>query len=196
MNLKAIPNLPTQLRHSRVSTGTCKDKWLVKNQLFLKNHVARAEITGVRNDKNFESETLFQSNFLSHEALVTLVLLSLVWFLSYVNKTRWCLRASRSRNFLFKLLVFFNVVQASIFEKLLTPCYLGWCCPVRGELLKQRNLRAKLGRLTLSSSVYNIWRNINELRHRSASKSEEWLLKNIFWEVRSKILDKGWFHRN
>jgi hypothetical protein len=39
--------------------------------------------------------------------------------------------------------------------------------------------------LTLSSSVYNIWRNINELRHGSTSKSERETLEKYF--LRSQI---------
>jgi hypothetical protein len=35
--------------------------------------------------------------------------------------------------------------------------------------------------------VYNIWRTRNEIRHDGVPKTEEQLLKHIFWEIKSRV---------
>lgn len=56
---------------------------------------------------------------------------------------------------------------------------------------KKKSLHANICRLVLSSTIYNIWRNRNEIKHGSHTKTEEQILQRIFWEVRSKVLGKG-----
>ncbi|GLT71182.1 hypothetical protein SLA2020_432160 [Shorea laevis] len=58
---------------------------------------------------------------------------------------------------------------------------------------KRKALPDALCRLVLSSTVYNLWRARNEIKHCGQPKTEEQLLKAIVWEVRSRILGKGKF---
>ncbi|XP_062143702.1 uncharacterized protein LOC133851346 isoform X1 [Alnus glutinosa] len=51
-------------------------------------------------------------------------------------------------------------------------------------------------KLVLSSTVYGIWRARNETKYHGKPKTEEQILKIIFWEVRSRISGKGKFKKN
>lgn len=48
---------------------------------------------------------------------------------------------------------------------------------------KKKALLDTLCRLVLSSSIYNLWRARNEIKHSDHPKIEEQILKAIFWEV-------------
>jgi hypothetical protein len=61
---------------------------------------------------------------------------------------------------------------------------------------KKKTLRDTLCRLALSSTVYNLWRARNEIKHSGQPKTEEQLLKIILWEVRSRIVGRGKFLLN
>jgi hypothetical protein len=61
---------------------------------------------------------------------------------------------------------------------------------------KHKTLSAFLCRLVLSSTVYNLWRARNEIKHHGQPKTEEQILKSVFWEVRSRILGRGKFKSN
>jgi hypothetical protein len=61
---------------------------------------------------------------------------------------------------------------------------------------KSKGLLDVLCRLVLSSTVYHIWRARNEIKHGGQPKTEEQILKVIFWEVRSRILGKGRFKKS
>jgi hypothetical protein len=56
-----------------------------------------------------------------------------------------------------------------------------------------KNLLAVLCKLILSYVVYNLWQARNELRFQGRPKTEEQILKRIFWEIRSRISEKGRF---
>jgi hypothetical protein len=53
-----------------------------------------------------------------------------------------------------------------------------------------------LSRLVLSSTIYNLWRARNELKHKGQLKTKEHILKVIIWEVRSRISGKGEFKKS
>jgi hypothetical protein len=59
-----------------------------------------------------------------------------------------------------------------------------------------KKLSSVLCRLVLSSSVYNVWRARNEIKHNGRPKTEERILGSIFWEVRTRISAKGNFKKN
>jgi hypothetical protein len=61
---------------------------------------------------------------------------------------------------------------------------------------KSKALEGVLCRLILSSTVYGIWRARNEIRHNGHPRTEEQILKAIFWEVRYRISGKGRFKKN
>jgi hypothetical protein len=61
---------------------------------------------------------------------------------------------------------------------------------------KGNSLHATLCKLVFSSLVYNLWslwNSMNEIKHNRHPKTGEQLLKVIFWEVRSKILENEKF---
>jgi hypothetical protein len=58
---------------------------------------------------------------------------------------------------------------------------------------KTKRLRGVLCRLALSSVVYHLWKARNEIRHQGRPKTEEQLLRLIYWEIRSRISGKGRF---
>lgn len=61
-----------------------------------------------------------------------------------------------------------------------------WCAAnVQG-----RSLKTNLCRLCLGATVYHLWRHRNDLLHGNTPRSEEGLVAQIRWEVRSKILAK------
>jgi hypothetical protein len=49
--------------------------------------------------------------------------------------------------------------------------------------------------LVLSSAVYVLWRARNEVKHAGHPRTEEQILKHIFWEVRSRVAGKGNFKK-
>jgi hypothetical protein len=55
---------------------------------------------------------------------------------------------------------------------------------------KKNTMAGVLCRLLLSSVVYNIWRDKNAIEYQNAPKTEEQILKQIFREVRSRILEE------
>jgi hypothetical protein len=61
---------------------------------------------------------------------------------------------------------------------------------------KSKSMMGVLCRLVLSSTVYGIWRARNETKYHGKPKTEEQILKIIFWEVRSRISGKGKFKKN
>lgn len=61
------------------------------------------------------------------------------------------------------------------------------------KMLQGKNLEACLCRLWLGAVIYHLWRNRNDLQHGNAPKSEEAIVANIKWEVRSKVLTTGKF---
>jgi len=61
---------------------------------------------------------------------------------------------------------------------------------------KKKTMAGVLCRLVLSSIVYNIWRAKNAINFQNAPKTEEQILKQIFWEVRSRISGRGKFKKN
>jgi hypothetical protein len=58
---------------------------------------------------------------------------------------------------------------------------------------KKKTMLGVLCRLVFGSTVYSIWRARNEIRFHGHPKSEEQILKLIFWEVRTRITCKGKF---
>jgi hypothetical protein len=61
---------------------------------------------------------------------------------------------------------------------------------------KAKSMLGVLRRLVLSASVYKIWRAQNDIRHGGQPKTEEQILKFIFWEVRFRVSGKGKFKKN
>jgi hypothetical protein len=58
---------------------------------------------------------------------------------------------------------------------------------------KTKTLLGAICRLILSSVVYSLWMARNEIKFGSHPKTEEQILKQIFWEIRSRISGKGKF---
>jgi hypothetical protein len=61
---------------------------------------------------------------------------------------------------------------------------------------KTKALMGVLCRLILSSTVYGIWHARNAIKHSGQPKTEEQILKSIFWQVRSRISGKEKFKKN
>jgi hypothetical protein len=61
---------------------------------------------------------------------------------------------------------------------------------------KANTLEGVLCRLILRSTVYGIWRARDEIKHGGQPRTEELILKAIFWEVRSRISAKRSFKMN
>jgi hypothetical protein len=61
------------------------------------------------------------------------------------------------------------------------------------NMLQGTNLKACLGRLCLGAVIYHIWRHRNDIQHGNTPKSEEAIVANIMWEIRSTMLAKGKF---
>jgi hypothetical protein len=58
------------------------------------------------------------------------------------------------------------------------------------NLWKKKALSDTLCRLVLSSTVYNLWRAHNEIKHHGHRKTEEQILKHVIWKVRTRILGR------
>lgn len=58
---------------------------------------------------------------------------------------------------------------------------------------RTKKLQGVLCKLILRSTVYHIWRTRNEIKAKGHPKTEEQLLRLIFWEVRNRISGKGKF---
>jgi hypothetical protein len=59
--------------------------------------------------------------------------------------------------------------------------------------LQGKSLKASLGRLCLGATVYYLWQQRNDLLHCNKPRTEEAILKQIRWDVRSRMLAKGRF---
>lgn len=62
-----------------------------------------------------------------------------------------------------------------------------WC----SSDLKGKNLHSTLCKLSLGAIVYHLWRQRNNLLHGNIPKTEESIVAQIKWEVRSKIVATG-----
>jgi hypothetical protein len=62
-----------------------------------------------------------------------------------------------------------------------------WCITV----LHGKSLKSGLGKLCFGACVYHLWKQWNALLHGNTPKTEEALVAQIKWEVRSRILAKG-----
>jgi len=58
---------------------------------------------------------------------------------------------------------------------------------------KTKKMWGILCRVVLSSTVYNLWRASNEIKQHGLPRTEEQILRMIFWEVRYRISGKGKF---
>jgi hypothetical protein len=61
------------------------------------------------------------------------------------------------------------------------------------KVLQGKNLKASLGQLCLGATVYNLWRLRNDFLHNNTPCTEEAILAHIRWEVRPKLVAKGYF---
>ncbi|XP_062161853.1 uncharacterized protein LOC133868855 [Alnus glutinosa] len=59
-----------------------------------------------------------------------------------------------------------------------------------------RSLMANLCRLFLVASIYHLWKLRNDLCHGNTPRTEEVVVKNIRWEVRTRVMAKGRFKRS
>ena len=55
---------------------------------------------------------------------------------------------------------------------------------------KGKTMKAYLCRLVFASTIYNIWRNRNALKHNNNPCIKEKLIQRIRWEVRTGLLRK------
>jgi hypothetical protein len=63
------------------------------------------------------------------------------------------------------------------------------------EEWRGKTMKAYLCRLVFVSTIYNIWRNCNALRHDNNPCTEEKLIQCIRWEVRIWFTTKGRFKK-
>jgi hypothetical protein len=63
------------------------------------------------------------------------------------------------------------------------------------KVLRGKSLKTCLGRLCFAAVVYHLWKQRNDLLHKSNHRSEEDILAQIRWEVRARIIAKGHFQR-
>jgi hypothetical protein len=59
-----------------------------------------------------------------------------------------------------------------------------WCV----DHLKGSSLFATIYKLCLGSAVYHLWRHRNDLEHDNLLRTEEVLIRQIKWDVRSRLL--------
>jgi hypothetical protein len=59
--------------------------------------------------------------------------------------------------------------------------------------LQWKGLQASLGKLCLGQCIYHLWQQRNALVYNNNLKTEETMVKQITWEVRTRILAKGSF---
>jgi hypothetical protein len=59
--------------------------------------------------------------------------------------------------------------------------------------LQGKGLQASLGKLCLDACIYHLWQQINALAHNNNLKTEETMVKQITWKVRTRILPKRSF---
>lgn len=76
--------------------------------------------------------------------------------------------------------------------------FLDWqnIIDVASRKWKTKKMLGVLCRLVLSSSVYHIWRARNEIKLQGHPKTEEQILRQIFWEVRNRISGRGKIIKN
>jgi len=60
---------------------------------------------------------------------------------------------------------------------------------------KTKSMLGLTCRLVLSAAVYGLWRARNELRFGGHPRTEEQILKMIFWEIRFRLSGKGRFKK-
>jgi hypothetical protein len=63
------------------------------------------------------------------------------------------------------------------------------------EEWKGKTIEAYLYRLVFPSTIYNIWRNCNTLRHNNNPYTEEKLIQRIRWEVKIRFTMNGKFKK-
>lgn len=56
--------------------------------------------------------------------------------------------------------------------------------------LKGKCLRASLCKISFGAGVYNVWRQRNDIQHGNPIKTEEHIVTQIVWEVRTKIMSR------
>jgi hypothetical protein len=98
----------------------------------------------------------------------------------------------------------FPVVLHTEYGKFVCNVALRWLLLLIGRLYSVMGVRIGnqspwrvlyIYRLILSSTVYSIWCARNEIKHHVQPRTEEQILKSIFWEVRTRISGKGCFQK-
>jgi hypothetical protein len=59
--------------------------------------------------------------------------------------------------------------------------------------LRGKGLQASLGKLCLGACIYHLWQQRNALVHSSNLRTEKTMIKQITWEVRTRIIAKESF---
>jgi hypothetical protein len=54
--------------------------------------------------------------------------------------------------------------------------------------LKGRSVHATICRLCFGATIYHLWRHRNDLLHGNTPRSEELLVQQVKWEVRSRLI--------
>jgi hypothetical protein len=77
------------------------------------------------------------------------------------------------------------------------PCLLDWQILLTEGCRnwKKKNMLGVLCRLVFGSAVYGLWKAKNAIRVCGVPSTEEQIFKRIFWEVRTKISEKGSFKK-
>jgi hypothetical protein len=61
-------------------------------------------------------------------------------------------------------------------------------------LLVGQKMLASFCRLVFGATIYNLWRNCNEIRHGGLPLTDKKLVQKIHWELRTQVAGKGKFH--
>jgi hypothetical protein len=61
------------------------------------------------------------------------------------------------------------------------------------EGVARKKLKASLSRLCLGATIYNLWRQRNDLLHNNTPCTKEAIMARIKWEARARIMAKGHF---
>jgi hypothetical protein len=84
------------------------------------------------------------------------------------------------------------MILCSVFNP---PTCWEYVASLRLEEWKGKTMNAYLCRLVFASTIYNIWKDRNALRHNNNPCIEEKLIQRIRWQVRIQFTTKGRFKK-
>jgi hypothetical protein len=111
----------------------------------------------------------------------------------------FCRGRQESRNYLFFQCSF----SSRVWRELMTSCLIFIPYEVWEEVVKWsvenlhgKSLKTSLCKLIIGAAVYHLWKQRNDLLQGNIPRTEEDLVAQIKWEIRSRIMAKGIFKRS